>query len=283
MPEGVTCICCGEFVPYNRTNCPHGTLVGYPNVRRAQNMRAALLANYDAAVTGANARSVFAEIGQLWVIADDACATINVSPKILRNLSYSQPYRSYYNALDDGDRQIAMQQHHGTRQAVDAKIHTGYEKHILNAALSGDERGLTNYGPITVRFKPEAIEDMSTLLRENAFDFYKRHALGDLDAIEPEGWRATWEDRAFLVVAALADRVVAGMGDDDLQDLVLATGSTRHDDRYIEVHIFGGVSWQAIASVCREAALSDPRDTATWHIARERLERRGVQVTDYLP
>lgn len=246
-------------------------------------MRADLVTNYNAAADLANIRGVKAELGLLWAIADDACVTININPKILRNLSYSQAYLSYYKALEEGDRQIAMQQHHGTRQAVDAKIHTGYEKHILNAALSGDGRGLTNYGPITIRLKSEAVEDLTSLLRENAFDFYKRHGLGELDAIEPAGWRSTWDDRAFLVVAALAEHIAVGMGLQELQSLLLFSGPSRHDDKYVEVHIFGGISWQAIASVRREAALTDARDQAAWDIARDRLKGRGVQISEHQP
>ena len=116
-------------------------------------------------------------------------------------MTLGQNYISYYNALDHGARKIAERQYHAHRRAVDDKVHTGYGEEILNAALSVDGRGLTNYGPITLELRQISIEDRASVMRENSFDFYDRYKLGDRDAIEEPGWRSTWATRARLGVA----------------------------------------------------------------------------------
>src|SRR5262249_33201425 len=151
---------------------------------------------------------------------------------------------SYYRALEEGARYMAEREYHAHRQAVDAKVHTGYETHILNAALSADGRGLVNYGPITLELISNAIENHTSVMRENSFLFYERYGLGDRDGREEPGWRSIWSDRAQLGVAHLAPSVSAATPMSDLVPLIMFSGADRHQDRYIEVHLYNEISWQ---------------------------------------
>jgi hypothetical protein len=92
------CPTCGRLVEYYRTNCESGHFVGFPNVRRAQEMRAELLRHYGAALDDAQRRGVTARVQQLETILQGSIATINIDAKLFSNMAKSQNYMSYYNA-----------------------------------------------------------------------------------------------------------------------------------------------------------------------------------------
>jgi hypothetical protein len=250
----ITCPWCGAQVEFHQTNCQCGRFVGFPNVRRAEEMRADLNRNYDAAIADATGRGVRSLVDELENILRGSVATINIDPKLLYNLVAGQNYVSYYKALSAGLRQIAERQYHAQRSKVDAVIHPGYEMEILNAALSPDGRGLTNYGPITLRLLEVSISNRASVMRENAFDFFERNKLGDRNAEEEPGWRSVWAGRYKLGVAHLASAMTSATAIRDIPNYILSTGATRTDDRYIEVHIWG--SFLAGAQLCspRKAA-----------------------------
>ncbi|MFZ1883522.1 MAG: hypothetical protein WAU53_07965 [Rhodoplanes sp.] len=93
------CPKCGRLVEYNRTNCESGHFIGFPNVRRAEEMRAELLRHYDAALDDARRRGVTAQARQLEAILQGTVATINIYANVFNNLAKGQNYMSYYNAL----------------------------------------------------------------------------------------------------------------------------------------------------------------------------------------
>jgi len=243
-------------------------------------MRADLMINYAAAVSGAALRGVASPLAQLESLLQRTVATINVDAKIFRNMAFGQNYMSYYKALDLGLRKIAEQQYHGHRGAVDEKVHPGYRAEIINAALSPDGRGLTNYGPITLELQEQSIEDRASVMRENSFDFYERNDLGRRNATEAPGWRAIWADRAQVGVAHLADEVNAATGTRELVNMILFSGPTRPQDRYIEIHIYGDVSWQSISKVTLEAPLTKSEARDDWDFGCQKLARRGIAIED---
>jgi hypothetical protein len=165
---------------------------------------------------------------------------------------------------------------------VDAKVHTGCESEIVNAALSPDGRGLTNYGAITLVLQAVAIEDRASLMRENAFKFYERYHLGDRGAKEESGWRSTWDDRSRLGVAHLCPAITPATAGHELAGHVLFCGSDRQEDRYIEIHIYGEVSWQSLSSVVLEKPLTTPEDQEDWEFGRRKLERRNIPFEDHV-
>jgi hypothetical protein len=157
---------------------------------------------------------------------------------------------------------------------------TGYRAEIINAALSPDGRGLTNYGPVTLELQGVSIEDRASVMRENAFDFFERYDLGGRDSKEEPGWRSIWADRARLGVAHLAPTITPATASLQIGDRILFSGATRRDDRYIEVHVYGEISWQSLNKVTLEKALTDSQDQDDWLLARQKLVSRGVMIVD---
>ena len=276
----IKCPRCGAEVEYYRSNCINGHFIGFPNVRRAQEMVADLSRHYVAAVADAASRRVVSRVRELERLLQTTVATINVRPNILRNMALGQNYVNYYNALGHHARKIAERAYHAHRSAVDDKIHTGYGEEILNAALSPDGRGLTNYGPITLELREVSIDDRASVMRENSFDFYDRYKLGDRDAVEEPGWRSTWADRARLGVAHLAPFVSAATAEADLPIVVLSNGTTRHGDRYMEVHIYGELSWQTLKRVTLAQPLTTTEEQDDWFFGRQKLRHRDVDIVD---
>lgn len=241
-------------------------------------MRRDLAKNYDAAVAQATLRGVLPQLRKLEILLQGTVATINISPKIFRNMALGQNYMSYYQSLDLRLRKIAEETYHAHRGAVDEKIHPGYKAEIVNAALSPDGRGLTNYGAITLELQNVAIEDRASILRENSFDFYERNDLGRRNPVELLGWRAVWGDRVYLGVAHLVPSLTPALADDALADQIMVCGAARQDDHYMEVHIFGEVSWQSLSNATLEKPLTTAEDQDDWDFGRMKLEPRGVRI-----
>jgi hypothetical protein len=276
----IACPRCGAIVEYHRTNCERGHFVGFPNVRWAIEMRADLGRNYAAALSDGARRGVTPQLQQLETLLQGTVATININAKLLLNMALGQNYMSYYRSLDLGSRKIAEQRYHAHRGAVDEKVHTGYRSEIVNAALSPDGRGLTNYGPITLELHNGSIEDRASVMRENSWDFYERYKLERRDAQEEPGWRSTWADRAALGVAHLAPKITPATAYADIPDQILFSGATRTDDRYMETHIFGEISWQSLNKVILEKPLTTPEDQVDWTAGSQKLATRGITIVD---
>jgi hypothetical protein len=241
-------------------------------------MRADLNRNYAVAQARAKSRGIDAQIRQLEQLLATSTATINIRPSLLYNIAAGQNYMTYYRTYETNLREIAERTYHEHRSAVDAKVHPGYGHEIINAALSPDGRGLMNYGNITIELKSISIEDRASVMRENAFNFYERYDLGKRDAIEGPGWRATWADRVLLGVAHLEPALTLAVADRDLSQQVLYNGATRHEDRYIEVHIYGELSWETFAQVTLEKPLTVPKERGDWDFLRQRFTARGIIV-----
>jgi hypothetical protein len=96
--------------------------------------------------------------------------------------------------------------------------------------------------------------------------------------VELSGWRAVWGDKVYLGVAHLVPSTTPILGDDALADQIMVCGTTRHGDHYMEVHIFGEVSWQSLSKVTLEKPLTAPEDQDDWDFGRMKLELRGVRL-----
>jgi tetratricopeptide (TPR) repeat protein len=273
------CQRCKAVLGYEETTCGVcKSFVGYPNVRRADAMKSALENHYCQALEDAEMRGYVSQVRDLEVLLKNSVATINVTPKLLYCVAADGRYVSYYKAVDRGIRKIAERKYHAHRGVVDAAVHTGYETEIINAAVSPDGRGLTNYGPVTFQLRESTFGHRASVLRENAFDFFRRHDLGGLDTEEPPGWRSNWESRALLGVAHLAPEISSTTF--DLENLILSTGRTRPEDRYLEVHIHGDVPLQSLSSATLEESLADA-EKEDWEFGRAKLLEHGVIVTGF--
>lgn len=241
-------------------------------------MRSQLLGHYNQAVLSARGTGLDAEVARLETLLRDSVATIAVQPAILRNIATGDAYTTYYKAVKRRDRRASLLKHLAERKKVDGQIHSSYEEEIVNAALSIDGRGLNSYGPITLVLKTEAIEDRSSVLRENAYQFYDRCNLGPRDADEPPGWRSTWADRHLLGVAKLAAMLSTSTTDTMIAEATLVSHGSKETDQFLEVHIYGDVPLFFVGEVRLERSLTETRDLKAWNESIEKLEKRRIPV-----
>lgn len=192
-------------------------------------------------------------------------------------------YQNYHFQVEVGRKRIASELNHGVRLMVNQRIYPAYGLALHYAVLSPDGRGLGNYGEVAVTWDvtPSYLGRRSTLLEENEFAFFERHGLGELDAVVPPGFRAAWTDRSMLAVAKLEPELTAATALADLSDMLLAEGTDRRQDRFIEVVVYGnqGIDGQDIRSVKLMKPIMDQQRQERWQIVIETCALRGISVS----
>lgn len=193
--------------------------------------------------------------------------TLLGSPKAL--------YAAYQDQVDAGTRMRAAPADDRNRTAVEGILFGSWGGSISYAALSLDGRGLSSYGPVSIQLKELAIDDRASVLEENSYRFVQSHRLVPLDPL-PMGFRAPWSTRGDVATAKLGDKVKQSTKSKEHARLLLSPGKSRHEDDFVEVHIFGPFSRDAIGGV---TVLETPRnppdqvllDSARKHAAKLKL------------
>src|SRR5206468_1602376 len=116
------------------------------------------------------------------------------------------------------------------------------------------KQGLSSYGSVALRLKENYVEKRASLLEENSY--VVRRSL-------PTAARATWDDRVMLAIAKLAP--ASDRTRDSLRRALLFCEGNRETDKFIEVHVWGGFTPDAIGSI--ELQLK-PRDEDEMLLAR---------------
>lgn len=207
--------------------------------------------------------------------AAETGAVVNVDASFLRTFLNSDRalYATYRKQLEAGTRS-AQEEFDKERAAAEAMLF-GTNAIVVYAALAVAGQGLTSYGHVAMRLKTAAIDARASLLDENSFTFcWKRRPPF------PSGHRATWDERADLVLAVLGEKIAAGVTD-DFAALLLFSEGDRQTDQFIEVHIWGEFSNAAIERV---DAFPDPGNLAEQFdllLAREAALRLGVEWIEH--
>ncbi len=279
--DDIPCPNCGHPVPFNRRLCPACDAdAGFPNVRRAAAMQEALYQHYAAAEDHSVAVGTARQFDVLEKVLNSAVPTINISPKLMLQIALGAKYMSYYKAEKADLRVAAKEEYHVHRAGVDARIHPGCEAEIINATLSPDGNGLTSWGEVAMQLSVGSIAGRTSVLRENAFDFYNRFDLGTRGALEELGWRAVWSDRVKLGAAHIEPSLTVATSEGEICDLVLMPGLDRSEARYIELHIWGEIHMAALAQVVLAKPLTEPAQRDIWDMARSQLTAQLVPVID---
>lgn len=163
------------------------------------------------------------------------------------------------------------------RPAVDGALFPNYMESVYFAALSLGGRGLTGYGEFSVTFKESAIADRASVFEENAVSYFRKNpiVLGKM----PVGLRAPWTERQHLAVAKLGSRVTAATLPTQFPVILLRASTTREDDDFIEVHVYGSLTRYSIEGVLGP---SEPKrrkpDRTMYSALRANLAVVGVTI-----
>ena len=132
---------------------------------------------------------------------------------------------------------------------VGSRLFPHFFDKIHYAALSANGKGLKNYGSVAVAWRVEKnyLEGRISVHEENSFDFFNTHQLGDLKAHTPKGYSSEWQERHKIAVSKLATKIDTGTTIDEIQEMILQSGSNRSADDFIEIAIFSEDGLDAMA------------------------------------
>lgn len=250
-----TCESCHNTVPRSAHICPHCGVAGdYPNVRdaKAPEEEAALERRY----LHAKAESVRLNVNAHCEVFENTTrqtrAAIACSANQIQRLATSDDeiYATYYEWIEAGARSHVDDKWSILRDLADGALFPGYKKDIRFAALTLDDRGVSNYGPCSILLRTGMIAHRATVFEENSTVFMEHQGikLGEADHL-PCGYRATWENRHKLCLAKLYNEIREGMGPADYAAVLIKQGATTGDDQFIEVHIWGPLTARTMEQV----------------------------------
>lgn len=273
-----SCSNCGSPIPPTADRCPTcGADAGSPNVRAAETLeeKAALDLRFDEALLRAESRGTKPDVERFVDAMSRSVAVVNCDLSFLKEFvtKSNALYSNYHRGVLAQVRKAAESQLDRDRTAADALLFGSYGAEIRFAALSLTGSGLSSYGLYAMKLREVAVARRSSLLEENSFNFIQRHKITIRTPI-PAGHRSTWNERAKLATAKLADLITTGMGDSSFQAILLVDRRNRELDEFVEVHIFGPFDRDAIESVMGPP----PKGTlnyAAWEVVKENLRTLG--------
>lgn len=147
---------------------------------------------------------------------------------------------------------------------MEGKLYGDQTGEIRYGALSTDGRGLSSYGDVALRLRDVAIAQRTTVLHENSYDFAARHRIGLTDSW-PLGFLGAWDDRALVAVAKHAETLPEACNDGEFETILLSSQGDRATDRFVEAHVFGPFSVEAVQSI---RSVTRRADEETAHLLR---------------
>ena len=232
--------------------CPTcGADWGFPNVRAAEKERVELLKRHTKASAAAAQRGCDREFHSLLgAVKSSAHVVLAVPPLFARNLlgDRASVYQNYERLVSAGARVPAELPNDTKRCAVGALLFGSYAHEIRYGALSLNGSGLWTYGKAILKLKDVAIDSRVSFLETNSFNFIENHKPGPGQRL-PMGYRSTWADKQYLAGAKLQPYIKAGQTATDWAPMLIQTGKSRAADEFIEAHIFGPFTAEAVQEI----------------------------------
>lgn len=257
------CDRCKNDIPLDWTLCPHcGGHQNCPNVVMAKQPTEvdALERRHERAVKLADSRGAAAIVAEFQVATATSQAVLGSSLNKLKPivLSDRELFATYHELAElrlmresppnDPDWNTV-------RPAAEIAL-LGGPKHIRQlhyAVVSLDGRSLPHYGECTIILRSDMIEHRASLFQENSAVYVHRHGQN-----LPLGSRGTWGNRAKLCTAKVADRIEVSTKPTEFSELLLKPGPTAIDDDFVEVQVFGPMTFRTFAKVTVTQSGSKP-------------------------
>jgi hypothetical protein len=116
------------------------------------------------------------------------------------------------------------------------------------------------------------IAHRATAFEENSATFLENHRY-----TEPEGSRATWEERSKLCTAKNAGDLKPGVPASDFPSILLRQKTATEESRFVEVHIYGPLSVRTAEKVILKKDGKPSRKGFKQEL-RDRLAKVGVAL-----
>ena len=252
----IACPNCNTANVFNNLSCKYcGAPLGAPNVNaaRTSDESTALEARYQQGLKLNNSKKLrdFEN-----TVATDSVVLKNVELDMLRNwVMDPHPCYPYQEAVKRGIAVAKQPENDITRAMVDAALFGSYGYNINFAALAINHIGLVSYGAFSIKLARARIENMASLLEENSYDFVEKASNTVMNPQLPKGFISDWQNKHKLVVAKLHPEVTDVTLSENFARILLHSNSNRWEDRFVEVHIWGALTVDAIESVKQIARL----------------------------
>jgi hypothetical protein len=162
---------------------------------------------------------------------------------------------------------------------ADEALFPYYKDKIRFAVLTLDEAGLSNFGDCFLVLRTEMIAHRASVFEENSLLFFSKHFAPILGKPHlPHGYRATWDERAMLCVAKLADRIDDATKPGAYSGILLRQGSTSEEDDFVEVHIWGSMTIRTLERVIFKEPTSKVARAITNRANKQRMAKFGVTL-----
>lgn len=284
MTLSIPCRECKNEIPQPAECCPHCGRPGlFWNVIAAEDPaeRAALERRYQAAKADAVSRNASRNVQDFEnAVATSKAVIARSESEILRLASSDrQLYSTYYELTEAGVNLPAGDGWDVLRELADTVLFSKSKKAIRFGALSLDHIGLANYGACSLVLRDKMIRHRTSVFEENSAVFMERRRIKiSREPKVPQGYKATWGERAKLGVAKLANRIDSNTGPDKYCGLLLRQSVTSEDDEFLEVHVYGPMTILTMEQVIVTAPRKNQRATILKAI-EFKLKRYGVRVT----
>jgi hypothetical protein len=254
----------------------------YPNVRDANepDEARALDDRYQRAKAIATARGVSGAVQDFEDALTGSVAVIARSINELERLASNDDeiYATYYELIDGGVRSHRRDTWSVRRALADEALFPGYKDHIRFGALTLNGLGLTYYGACSLVLREEMIAHRASVFEENSTIFMGNQQI-EMDKADqlPKGYRASWENRAKLCIAKLANQVDDKTDPDRYSELLVQQEGEREDANFVEVHIYGSLTRRTLERVIVSEPLRDEHRIIVKALM-ERLSEANVQL-----
>jgi hypothetical protein len=155
----------------------------------------------------------------------------------------------------------------------------GSEQHILQnqqihyACLTVAGEGLENYGECRVILADAMISHRASCFEGNTAVIYsKHHTFKDF-------LRSPWEGRGSLAFACFASMLDLSSTPEDFSRILVSSGPTGADDRFVEVHVFGPMTSHTFDRVQIDCKEHDRDQKTLASIVHTRLTNAKVPTT----
>lgn len=257
------CAHCGNEVPLDWLHCPHcGDGLKCPNVILAHQAkeRDALERRYQAACADAVRRGCDAVVREFETATRTTQAVMGstlqkLMPVVRRDRDIFATYHDLAEMRFLRESAPSGPDWNVARPAAEDAL-LGSHKHIDQlhyAALALDGRSLPHYGEVTVLLRENLTARRVSLFQENSAVYVHRHGIHF-----PEGARGTWDERHKLCVAKLAGQLTKTTRRDEFSTILLQKGPTPLDDQFVEVHLFGPMTFATFKKVTVRLAGAKP-------------------------
>lgn len=249
------CPDCAQPLQIVAEHCPHCARPGrYPNVLLASQAAdvAALDDRLQKAEASARSRGATTNVQDFSAALAGSKAVIARPRGELERLASNdnQIYATYYQLIDAEARVPDDDKWDALRRGTDEALFPGQKEKIRFAALTLEPVGVINYGACQMTLRTPMIEHRASVFEENTAVFMENHKVLVKDApASAVGFRASWDDRAKVCVAKLADEITPTTTPGMHSGILVHQGATSAEDRFVEVHVWGPMTIRSFEHV----------------------------------